>query len=173
MPPLFTAIFTFALTWTAHLFLWRIHLPKSQIKALLVIFLVAWCCAVFFTWFFDQGFILLGDGQRVVGLLYFSFIYWLVALCYTITYSAMEGDSPTLSLTRYLHKKGTEGISHEEIEKFFRQRPFVGSRVKALVADNILIEESGGYKLASGKFLFFRLILGYRRVVFGTVKAGG
>ena len=109
----------------------------------------------------------------VVGFLYFCLIYWSAALCYVITYSAMEGDSPTLSLTRHLHGKGAEGISHEEIEEFFRQRPFVGARVKALVTDNIFMEESGGYRLASGKYLFFRVILGYRRVVFGPVKAGG
>ena len=85
----------------------------------------------------------------------------------------MEGDSPTLSLTRHLHGKGAEGISHEEIEEFFRQRPFVGARVKALVTDNIFIEESGGYRLSSGTYLFFRLILTYRRVVFGPIKSGG
>jgi hypothetical protein len=35
------------------------------------------------------------------------------------------------------------------------------------------MEESTGYRLASGKYLFFRLILGYRRVVFGPIKSGG
>jgi len=85
----------------------------------------------------------------------------------------MEGDSPTLSLTRHLHRRGDVGVSHEEIEDFFRERPFVGARVKALVMDKIFMEESTGYRLASGKYLFFRLILGYRRVVFGPIKSGG
>jgi hypothetical protein len=63
--------------------------------------------------------------------------------------------------------------AHEEIEEFFRQRPFVGARVKALVTDNVFIEEEGGYRLSPGSYLFFRVILGYRRVVFGPIKSGG
>jgi hypothetical protein len=162
-----TAFFTLLVAWLLHLALWRVCLPKGQLKALLMIFLLVWVAAVFALW--ASGAALFG----VVGFLYFCLIYWSAALCYVITYSAMEGDSPTLSLTRHLHGKGAEGISHEEIEEFFRQRPFVGARVKALVTDNIFMEESGGYRLASGKYLFFRVILGYRRVVFGPVKAGG
>jgi hypothetical protein len=150
-----------------HVLLWQVRLPKSQLKTLLFIFLALWLLAVSL---WGIGYLW---GAGVLDLLYFSLFYWSAALCYVITYSAMEGDSPTLSLTRHLHGKGTQGVSHEEIEAFFRQRPFVGARVKALVTDNIFIEESGGYRLSSGKYLFFRLILTYRRVVFGPIKSGG
>jgi hypothetical protein len=150
-----------------HVLLWQVRLPKSQLKTLLLIFLALWLSAVSL-WGIGHLW-----GASVLDLLYFSLFYWSAALCYVITYSAMEGDSPTLSLTRHLHGKGTQGVSHEEIEEFFRQRPFVGARVKALVTDNIFIEESGGYRLSSGKYLFFRLILTYRRVVFGPIKSGG
>jgi hypothetical protein len=159
--------------WLLHLVMWRIRLPQAQLKALILIFAFTWCGALSAAWFTGWRFVSFADGQTVVGVLYFCLFYWAAALCYVITYSAMEGDSPTLSLTRHLHKRGAEGVSHEEIEEFFRQRPFVGARVKALVTDNIFMEESGGYRLASGKYLFFRLILGYRKVVFGPVKAGG
>ena len=152
--------------------MWRIRLPTSQLKTLLVIFAVVWGAAALSVLAGASGAGSFAVGS-LVGFLYFCLIYWSGALCYVITYSAMEGDSPTLSLTRHLHRRGAEGVSHEEIEEFFRQRPFVGARVKALVTDNIFIEESGGYRLASGKYLFFRLILGYRKVVFGPVKAGG
>lgn len=156
-----------------HLSWWRVAVPTSQLKALLFVFFVAWCFAILGAWFSGWRFVSFADGHTVVGFLYFCLFYWAAALCYVITYSAMEGDSPTLSLTRHLHRKGVAGISHEEVEKFFRQRPFVGARVKALVADNIFIEESGGYRLSPGRYAFFRIILGYRRVVFGPVKSGG
>jgi hypothetical protein len=168
-----TAAVVLIVAWSVHFVIWRIRLPKSQLKTLLVIFVVAWCGAVFVAWLGNWRLVQFADGQTVVGFLYFCLSYWAATLCYVITYSAMEGDSPTLSLTHHLHRKGDVGISHEEIEEFFRQRPFVGARVKALVTDNIFIEDSGGYRLASGSYLFFRLILGYRRVAFGPVKAGG
>ena len=158
--------------WLVHLVLWRLRLPKAQLKALLVIFAVVWAIAALLVL---TGFVGLGSlaAGWLVDFLYFCLIYWSAAFCYVITYSAMEGDSPTLSLTRHLHRRGEKGVSHEEVEEFFRQRPFVGARVKALVTDNIFMEESGGYRLASGKYLFFRLILGYRRIVFGPIKSGG
>jgi hypothetical protein len=161
------AFFTLLVAWLLHLALWRVRLPKAQLKTLLIIFFFVWAVVVVALCLGETTFF------GVLGFLYFSLIYWSAAFCYVITYSAMEGDSPTLSLTRHLHRKGAAGISHEEVEEFFRQRPFVGARVKALVTDNIFMEESTGYRLASGRYLFFRLILGYRRVVFGPIKSGG
>ena len=172
MTPLILAGAAWLFAFVLHLTLWRWRLPKAQLKTLLVIFALVWGVAALSVLAGVAGAGSLAAGS-LVGFLYFCLIYWSAALCYVITYSAMEGDSPTLSLTRHLHAKGAEGVSHEEIEEFFRQRPFVGARVKALVTDNIFVEESGGYRLASGKYLFFRLILGYRKVVFGPIKSGG
>ena len=172
MSYLFLAAGALFIAWIVHLTIWRWRLPKGQLKALLVIFAVVWALAALSV---PTGFVGFGSfaASWLVGFLYFCLIYWSAAFCYVITYSAMEGDSPTLSLTRHLHRRGEAGVSHEEVEEFFRQRPFVGARVKALVTDNFFMEESGGYRLASGKYLFFRLILGYRRVVFGPIKSGG
>lgn len=157
----------FAGAWAIHFLVWRVRLPKAQLKALLLIFMIVWGVVVVAS--FAGG----GPIKATVEFFYFSLIYWSAAFCYVITYSAMEGDSPTLSLTRHLHRRGDKGVSHEEIEDFFRQRPFVGARVKALVTDNVFIEEEGGYRLSPGSYLFFRVILGYRRVVFGPMKSGG
>jgi len=167
MIPVFISFVAFACSWLIHLVIWRVQFPNSQLKALLIIFLSTWVTAVVlsvFSVWANTGFI---------HFLYFSLIYWSAALCYVITYSAMEGDSPTLSLARYLHRMGDKGVLYEEIEEFFRQRPFIGARIRALVTDRILIEESGGYRLRSGKYLFFHTILLYRRVVFGPVSSGG
>jgi len=170
---LVVAIGCLAAAFGFHLLWWRLRLPQSQLKALLVVFFITWSVVCAFAWIGNCGFLSLGKGGAFVGFPYFSLLYWSAALCYVITYSAMEGDSPTLSLTRHLHARGAEGVSHEEIEEFFRQRPFVGARVKALVTDDIFIEEEGGYRLSAGRYLFFRVILGYRRVVFGPIKSGG
>lgn len=167
MASVLLAIGCFGIAWCVHLAIWRVRLPDSQLKTLLVVFALVWGAVV-------VGLIAGGwPIEAVVDFAYFSLIYWSAAFCYVITYSAMEGDSPTLSLTRHLHRRGDEGVSHEEIEEFFRQRPFVGARVKALITDNIFIAEQSGYRLSPGRYLFFRLILGYRRIVFGPIKSGG
>ena len=172
MSSFFLAAGALFIAWIVHLAIWRWRLPKAQLKALLVIFAVVWAIAALLVVTGIVGFGSFAAGW-FVSFLYFCLIYWSAAFCYVITYSAMEGDSPTLSLTRHLHRRGEEGISHEEIEDFFRQRPFVGARVKALVTDNIFVEEEDGYRLSPGSYVFFRVILGYRRVVFGPIKSGG
>lgn len=172
MSYLFLSAGALFIAWIVHLAIWRWRLPKGQLKALLVIFAVVWTIAALLVLTGFVGFGSFAAGW-LVGFLYFCLIYWSAAFCYIITYSAMEGDSPTLSLTRHLHRRGEEGVSHDEVEEFFRQRPFVGARVKALVTDNIFVEEEGGYRLSPCSYVFFRVILGYRRVVFGPIKSGG
>lgn len=172
MSYLFVSAGALFIAWIVHLAIWRWRLPKGQLKALLVIFAVVWAIAALLVLTGFLGFGSFAAGW-FVGFLYFCLIYWSAAFCYMITYSAMEGDSPTLSLTRHLHRRGEEGVSHDEVEEFFRQRPFVGARVKALVTDSIFVEEEGGYRLSPGSYVFFRVILGYRRVVFGPIKSGG
>lgn len=173
MAPLILAVTVWLSGFVIHLILWRWRLPAAQLRALLAIFLSVFvaACLLLFSGVLSSDF---GpEGGKMVGFLYFAMSYWAASLCYVITYSAMEGDSPTLSLTRHLHRRGKEGVSHAEIEEFFQQRPFVGARVKALVTDNVFMEEEGGYRLSPGSYLFFRVILGYRRVVFGPIKSGG
>lgn len=164
-----TAITLLAAT-VFHLLWWRVRLPKHQLKTLLLIFGLFFLAA--------SGLVVMkptwtGLQPAWLGWLYFAVFYWAAAFCYVITYSAMEGDSPTLSLTRELAKRGNRGMTRGEIEVFFAQRPFIGARIAALVKDGVLIPEEGGYRLAPGSYLFFRLILCYRRVFFGRIKDGG
>jgi hypothetical protein len=157
-----------------HLGLWRVRVPVHQLKALLVIFGGFFAAATLAVTMRPSWIGFGGEGTALwLGWLYFALFYWAAAFCYVITYSAMEGDSPTLSLTRALDRAGAQGLSREEIEEFFRQRPFIGARLAALVKDGVLVPEPGGYRLTPGNYWFFRLILGYRRVMFGKIKDGG
>lgn len=163
-----------------HLLWWRVRVPVQQLKALLLIFGAFFAAAsllVLLPWASSSLIVhpssLASASGAWLGWLYFALFYWAAAFCYVITYSAMEGDSPTLSLTREFARRGAAGMSRDDIEKFFAQRPFIGARIAALVKDGVLVPEPAGYRLAPGNYLFFRLILGYRRVVFGKIKEGG
>jgi len=112
MTPLILAGAAWLFAFVLHLTLWRWRLPKAQLKALLVIFALVWAVAALSILAGVAGAGSFAAGS-LVGFLYFCLTYWSAALCYVITYSAMEGDSPTLSLTRHLHRKGSDGVSHE------------------------------------------------------------
>ena len=161
------AAFLFHLVW------WRVRLPLHQLKALLLIF-GAFFAAASLVLLFSPDFSSLASAFAAWFVwLYFALFYWAMAFCYVITYSAMEGDSPTLSLTREFARRGEDGMTRSEIEGFFAQRPVIGARIAALVKDGVLIPKESGYRLVPGSYFFFRLILGYRRVVFGKIKDGG
>lgn len=155
-----------ACAWLLHAALWRLRRPRRPYRAMLWIFGGTWAVACLAGW-------RLGMALGPLEAFYASALYALAALAYAITYSAVEGDSPTLSLVRHLHRHGQDGIGPEEMEAFFRQRPFAAARIRALVDDGILAEEAGGYRLRHGRHLLFRVVLGYRRVVFGPVDPGG
>jgi hypothetical protein len=160
------AVVTFVCAWSLHLAWWRVHRPRRPYRALVGLFLMtglagallAWCCGVQLGWL-----------EAIYGMV----LYGLAALGYLITYSAIEGDSPTLSLVWFLHQAGPEGVTAAEMEEFFRRRPFASARIRALVDDGVLHEEEGGLRLRSRTPLLFGLVLGYRRLVFGPVDAGG
>lgn len=154
-----------------HLLWWRIRLPRRQRPALLVLFI--------------GGGVLLAPGASWVvhaaGLPGLGWIQWLnvglgvlaFALAYVVTYSALEADSPTLSLMRHIGSRGGSGAGTAELVDFMEKRPFVAARVSALLQEGMLIEENGRYLLADHPYVLFRLVLFYRETVLGLGEQGG
>lgn len=153
----------FCVAMVAHLIIWRVRLPGSQIKALLIIFnavlgigmIGAVACSVVFT-----------------DLMHIALFYESISLSYFITYSAIEGDSPTLSLIRLLAESHSAGVPAHEVAHFLAQRPFVKTRLAALVTAGLIREQTDRYFLAGKGSLAFRLILGYRKL-YGPIYKGG
>ena len=155
------ALFLIALIF--HLILWRVRLPKNHIRTLLILFSL-----VFGLWLLASMTGDLSMGEHLQIALYYA----AVSLCYVITYSAIEGDSPTLSLMLHLFHHGVEGIRVEEVVTFLAQRPFVKARIAALETSGLVREQNGNYVIAGKPSLFFRIILGYRKL-YGPVSKGG
>jgi hypothetical protein len=98
--------------------------------------------------------------------------YVSLSLCYVITYSAFEADSPTLSLIRHAHKVADQGMSPEEVHVFMEKRPFIKARLAALTHDGFLREERGRYFAVGQGSVFFRVVLLFRKL-YGTTGEGG
>lgn len=162
MHVLLTVVVLLAVALALHLLWWRVRLPRAQIKALLLIFAGVLCA-----WF-----IVCGIAFPVVAVLQIGLCYTSISLSYVITYSAIEGDSPTLSLMRVLAGRRPEGLSATEVGDFLAQRPFVKARIAALLASGQVRDEAGRYVIAGRPSLFFRVILAYRRL-YGPISRGG
>ncbi len=154
-----------------HLVWWRVALPRRQRAALMV--------------FFFMGSLILAPVAGFVlgkfGVESLSWIQWLnvalaivaFTLAYVVTYSALEADSPTLSLVRYIATAGASGVREEELATFMSSRPFVGARLSALLEEGMIHEREGRIHLAEHPYTLFRLVLLHREKVLGLTHHGG
>lgn len=162
MTTLSTTLCLLAITWVIHVALWRVRLPQNQTRALLLLFAIV-----------------LG-GWRIFVAPSFSLIETLqvmtlsvpLFLCYVITYSAIEGDSPTLSLMKRLDEQRHTGLHKDEVFHFFLARPFVQARIDALVRSGLVKVEGERFVIAKKPSLTFRVVLGFRKL-FGPISKGG
>jgi hypothetical protein len=162
MSVFFSSMALFVIALVVHVILWKVRLPKHHTQALLVIFF---------------SILLLGLSLGIckcfslLEILHASLLYASLSLCYVITYSAIEVDSPTLSLMRFVAENPLQGRTLSEIESFFAKRPFIRARISALLHSSLVREENGRYLIHGSPSLPFQLILGFRRI-FGEIPKG-
>jgi len=159
----FSAAGLFVFGFVLHVILWKVHLPKHHIQMLLGIFYLPLLLS------FPLAMI---QGIPLAALLHASLFYISLSLCYVITYSAIEGDSPTLSLMRFVAENPVHGRSRQEIDSFFAERPFIRARISALLHSSLVREENGRYLIQGNPSLPFMLILQFRRI-YGEIPKGG
>ena len=154
-----------------HLVWWRIALPRRQRAVLLGLFLLGGLALAPLI-----GFLLVWLGFAPL-----SFVQWLnvglavvaFALAYVVTYSALEADSPTLSLVRHIASSGSGGLREEQLRDFMASRPFVGARLSALVDEGMVHEREGRIHLAEHPYTLFKMVLLHRERVLGLTHHGG
>lgn len=163
-----TAAGLFALAYLIHLVWWRIRLPRRPLATLLrwmLLFLPAGLGGLSAVGLWPRSW-LGSPAAAVVSLVYLS-----LTLLYVITYSALESDSPTLSLIRWIAVH-PNGVSQRELDGFMASRPFVEARLKALQEDG-LAEQRGDRIFVKGRpSLFFKCVLGWR-ILYGPLERGG
>jgi len=154
-----------------HLAWWRVALPRRQRTVLLGLFL--------------GGAVVLAPVVVLVlqwlALPPLSFVQWLnvalavvsFTLAYVVTYSALEADSPTLSLVRHIARAGSRGREEAELGEFMASRPFVGARLSALLEEGMVHEREDRILLAEHPYTLFRMVLLHREKVLGLTHHGG
>ncbi|MBE2179996.1 MAG: hypothetical protein IAE97_05955 [Chthoniobacterales bacterium] len=166
-----TIAFLLSVVFAAHLVWWRVAVPRRQRSALLLLF---------FTGSLTISPLAAFTLQKA-GFAPLSWVQWLnvalgvlaFTLAYVVTYSALEADSPTLSLIRHVATAGSRGLTLEDLQAFMNERPFVTARLSALLEDGMLSERGGRYLLAEHPYTLFRLVLFHRHTVLGLVDDHG
>jgi len=92
--------------------------------------------AFFLTWFAGVG-VSLETGFQIV------IVCFSLGLCYAFTLVGILYDSPTLALVNAIESYGQKGMPIEALEGVARARPFVSSRLKALIEAGEIAERDG------------------------------
>lgn len=150
----------------AHLAIWRVRVPRRQTRAVL---------AVFF------GTMLAGLALPSVAPVpppggpaeYAAVVLFVVAMTlgYTITYSALEADSPTLVLIRLIAAAGPDGLSEKELEAGADDGLLILPRLADLVRDGHVTRDGDVYQLTEKGRRFVAVFRTFRRVL-GADKGG-
>jgi hypothetical protein len=154
-----------AVALSSQLVIWRLRLPpyRYQMQTLLLIVGAVFCLWLLTPWARSSSF---------VELLNIIVSYFSLGLGYMVIYSAINVDSPTLSLMIFLAERRVEGRSADEVDLFLAQRPFVTVRLGTLVNSGLIREQNGRWIIAGKGSLAFRFILSYRKL-YGPIPKGG
>jgi hypothetical protein len=168
MVVLLSAVILFLIGTLFHVVWWRVRLPSAQTQALLKIY-----AGVFLVWTVSWG---LGRGWLWIDTLADFFqcglLYASVMLAYIVTYSAIEAESPTLTVMMIVHNGPETGTPLHLIHSYVEGNPFLNARLKTLLASGALVVEDGMIKLGRPPSTPLQLVMHYR-TLFGHLESVG
>ncbi|HWM84128.1 MAG TPA: hypothetical protein VNQ56_18870 [Pseudolabrys sp.] len=160
MTVLLSALALFAIAFAAHLVWWRLCLPRRQLLILFGIIVVGACGGALLL-VFDP----LSLGLSVPLALLSVLLYGSFGVVYLILFSALEADSPTLTILNLIASRGQAGIHQDELVREMEKHSYVQVRIDQMVRDGMALESAGRIRLASGGLWFSHFILFYRRLL--------
>jgi hypothetical protein len=104
-------------------------------------------------------------GSEIADGLLALVVSWSLALAFLIANTAIETDSPTQSLVLFLHTCRPNGATEETLETFISESPFRDSRLRGLIADNLVERRGDWLTCRPGSRVFVHLLDAYRRII--------
>jgi len=162
------SIALFATAFAVHWLLWRLWRPKRQIVSLLYLFegvlgvvlLLAWLVP---NWpFWRSG---------VWPWLHVALFYEAVSLAYIVAFSALEQDSPSMTIVVFVADAKGQGRTREELYNLIGQDFIIGYRFESMVHGQLIEKVGDVYRLTLKGALWARVFLFYRRLF--RLRLGG
>lgn len=134
---LFPALIMFIVIYGIHVAWWRIRRPFHQKRMLVVLMLLGAILIPVLLGLLKE--IPVRPGERVYG----AALFVLLWVSYLVTYSALEEDSPTLSLLRFISQYSRPGPGWEDLLRAFRASSVIAMRIQAAAGEGMLVVDDG------------------------------
>ncbi|KAF0144468.1 MAG: Uncharacterized protein FD156_1772 [Nitrospirae bacterium] len=162
----------FGLAFIAHFILWKIYLPKSQIKALLFIFLCTLLIGLIGLLNVKSSLMGLSVPDTLPEYIHISLLYISFMLAYIVTYSAIEVDSPSMVMVLKIVNAGSGGLDEAEFDKTMTDDILVKPRISDIVTAELAYMDGDKYRLTPKGILLARIFIFYRKLMNNTSKGG-
>jgi hypothetical protein len=169
MSALGAALASLAVLALVHLVLWRVRRPAGQYVALLGLAAGVLVAALAVRSALDTG----TDWTPARTLDYLNQItlFTVLALAYISTYSAVQADSPTMTILLRIAAAGPGGLTRRELSDDLIDEVLVIPRLNDLVIGGMVDLRGGRYVVARRGALFGRVHARYRAML-GMEKGG-
>jgi hypothetical protein len=155
----------------AHVALWRLARPRSDMRALFGIFFVVPSAVALLV--AAAGALApragLPDALDVAAAL---LLHWALSSAYVQTYPAVQAVAPSLEIAYAVRRSMPGGLSRDELVARLNTRALVQDRVEDLVADRLVRLERDRYVLTPAAATMVRFFLGLRALL-GLRQPGG
>lgn len=164
MSTLVYGFFTFFSAFLIHLFLWKKSMPYKHTDTLLKIF-----CGVFviastlYATLFTNIFFGIPAPSSWADFIAFFLFYAALSMAYIITYSAIEVDSPSLTMISLIAESACKGVSKNAFKQKLTDNILVIPRVKDLVRDGLAQKDGVFYKITIKGSRFVNIFIFFRR----------
>jgi hypothetical protein len=161
------------LSFAAQALIWRRRRPRAQYTALLALYLGALPLATAaligarLAWPAAAGALPL----EPVDYATFAVLYVALVLAVGTTYSAVQADSPTMSILLAVEAAGTRGLGQDELVDRFPDRVLVVPRLDDLLAGGLARLRDGRYVIRRRGVLLARTFVAFRRIL-GMERGG-
>ncbi|TAM36228.1 hypothetical protein EPN54_05715 [bacterium] len=163
MSVLISGSLLFAIAFLLHLAVWRLHYPRNPIKTLILLFGATALLGIIF--------LVLCASYTAVQCAHIVLFFFSLFICYLITYSAIEADSPSLVIVLRVAKFGKEGLPSEHIKESLGNDLLIEPRLKDLVESGLVDLSGSTYKInEKGRLLLLPFVI-YRNFL-GLGKGG-
>ncbi|MEN6494376.1 MAG: hypothetical protein ABFD16_08795 [Thermoguttaceae bacterium] len=157
------AIGLFCAAFLVHWLVWRIHVPRRQSAAILLILLAMLPLGLAVMAFVPPG--QAWTPRGVWEYLHVAIFHVAMTLAYVVAYSALEDRSPSMTILVHVANAKGAGRTREELVAILKGRRPVERRFEALVRDNMVEEVDGVYRLTSKGKQWAWTFLQWRRLL--------
>ena len=161
----------FCIALLCHLIIWRFHIPKNPIMALLLIFYCILFSGIILLWYYQIGLTIFVNNSLYTNLSILLF-YTAMSFAYCFTYVGLNDDSPSLIIIMSIFNAGKKGLRKTELSHFINDDVFIKPRLEFLIKEKMVYKVGDKHKIAPKGLKLLSIFIFIQKLMKLPLKSG-